>query len=73
MYFLSYIQGMCTRRTCSEKAKVKTFDEKGNPASYYTRCQEHQDYAKADDKARYKDCIARVSYRFYLHIVLVII
>ena len=69
MYFLSYIQGMCTRRTCYEKAKVKTTDEQGNPTSYFVRYQKHVDY----DEARYKDSIARVSYRFYMYIVLVII
>jgi hypothetical protein len=71
MYFLSYIQGMCTQ--CSKKAKVKTTDEHDNPTSYYTLCQEHKDDQQANKKATYKDCKARVSYRFYLHIVLVII
>ena len=64
----SYIQGLCHYNSCNEKAKIKTTDDQSNTISYYSRCQKHHD----QEKALRKDCQARVSYRFYMHILLVI-
>ena len=44
---------MCTYFSCTEKAKIKSLDTNGLPCKYYSRCQEHQDHARDDCKARY--------------------